>query len=211
MRKILSVLLALCLIVGLTACSGGSSEEAADADNTAETAAEEQTEAPESEESGSGSETLVVYFSATGNTKEVAEKIASVTGADIYEIKAFEEYTEDDLSYNSSTSRTTNEQNDPTCRPAIGSETIDISSYKTVYLGYPIWWGDAPRIMDTFVEAYDFEGKTVIPFCTSDNSGIGNSGKDLETLAGSGTWLEGQRFAAGVSEDEVRAWVEGLE
>ena len=211
MRKKLSVLLVLCIILGLTACSGGNSEEAEDIDNTAETTAEEQTEAPESEESGSGSETLVVYFSATGNTKGVAEKIASITGADTYEIKAAQEYTDADLDWNDDDSRSTHEQNDASARPEIGSETVSLDGYRTIYIGYPIWWGEEPRIMDTFVESYDFDGITMIPFCTSGGSGIGRSGQNLADNAGSGNWIEGDRLDSGISEDELKSWIEGLE
>lgn len=211
MRKKLSVLLVLCLILGLTACSGGNAEETAETDSAAETAAEEQTEAPESEEGSSGSETLVVYFSATGKTKGVAEKIASITGADTYEIKAAQEYTDADLDWNDSDSRSTHEQNDPDARPEIGSDPVSLDGYKTIYIGYPIWWGEEPRIMDTFVESYDFGGITMIPFCTSGGSGIGRSGQNLEGNAGSGNWLEGDRLDSSISEDELKTWVEGLE
>ena len=210
MRKILSLLLALCLILGLTACSGGNSEEAENTDNTAETTAEEQTEAPASEESGSGSKTLVVYFSATGTTKGVAEKIASITGADTYEIKAAQEYTDADLDWHDDNSRTTHEQNDASARPEIGSDKVSLDGYSTIYIGYPIWWGEEPRIMDTFAESYDFNGKTMIPFCTSGGSGIGRSGQNLEEYAGSGNWLEGERLGSNASEDEIREWIEGL-
>ena len=211
MKKIFSILLALCLIIGLTACSGGSTEEAADTDNTTETAAEEQTEETASDESSSGKDTLVVYFSATGNTKGVAEKIASVTGADTYEIKAAQEYTEADLDWHDDDSRSTHEQNDSSARPEIGSDPVSLEGYKTIYIGYPIWWGEEPRIMDTFVESYDFDGITMIPFCTSGGSGIGRSGQNLADNAGSGTWLEGDRLDSGISEDELRTWIEGLE
>ena len=211
MKKLFSILMALCLIIGLTACSGGSTEEAADTDNTAETAAEEQTEETASDESSSGKGTLVVYFSATGNTKGVAEKIASVTGADTYEIKAAQEYTEADLDWHDDDSRSTHEQNDASARPEIGSDPVSLEGYKTIYIGYPIWWGEEPRIMDTFVESYDFDGITMIPFCTSGGSGIGRSGQNLADNAGSGTWLEGDRLDSGISEDELKTWIEGLE
>lgn len=210
MRKIFAVLLALCLILGLAACSGGGSEEAAEAEATAETTTEEQTEAAESDESGSGNETLVVYFSATGTTKGVAEKIASITGGDTYEIEAAQEYTDADLDWNDSDSRTTHEQNDASARPEIGSDPVSLKGYKTIYIGYPIWWGEEPRIMDTFVENYDFDGITMIPFCTSGGSGIGRSGQNLADNAGSGNWLEGTRLDGNASEDELRSWIEGL-
>ena len=207
MRKIFSIFLTLCLIIGLTACSGGNNDEAAETENE-QAAAEEQT--ADDASGNSGNETLVVYFSATGNTKAVAEKIASITGADIYEIKAAQEYTEADLDWNDSDSRTTHEQNDASVRPEIGSDPLSLEGYKTIYIGYPIWWGEEPRIMDTFVESYAFEGITMIPFCTSGGSGIGRSGQNLADNAGSGNWLEGARFSGGASEDDLRAWIEGL-
>ena len=156
------------------------------------------------------SDVLVAFFSATGTTKGVAEKIASVTGGDLYEILAAEPYTADDLNYNDSSSRSTKEQDDKSARPEIGSEEISLEGYTTIYLGFPIWWGEEPRIMDTFVEKYSFEGITVIPFCTSGGSGIGRSGPNMEELAGSGTWLEGRRFDGGVSEEELQSWIEGM-
>lgn len=102
------------------------------------------------------------------------------------------------------------EMDDPDARPEIGSETISMEGYSTVYLGYPIWWGEAPRIMSTFVESHDFDGITVIPFCTSGGSGIGRSGDNLAEQAGNGTWLSGERFNGSVSEPEIQEWIEGL-
>ena len=147
----------------------------------------------------------------TGTTRGVAEKIAAITGADIYEIKAAQEYISEDLNYNDSETRATVEQKDPTVRPEIGSDPVSLDGYTTVYIGYPIWWGEEPRIMDTFVESCNFDGKTVIPFCTSGSSSIGNSGKNLAANAGSGNWLDGQRFSGGTTEDELRGWIEGLQ
>ncbi len=156
------------------------------------------------------SEILVAFFSATGTTKGVAETIASVTGADLYEILAAEPYSDADLNYNDRSSRSTKEQNDKNARPAIGSAELSLDGYTTVYLGFPIWWGEEPRILDTFVEQYSFDGIRVIPFCTSGGSGIGRSGPNMEALAGSGTWLQGKRFGANASEKEIRTWIEGL-
>lgn len=152
--------------------------------------------------------TLVVYFSCTGNTKKVADKIATITNADTYEILAKEEYTSEDLDWHDTNSRTTHEQGDPSVRPEIGSEVISLEGYTTIYLGYPIWWGEEPRILDTFVESYNFDGITIIPFCTSGGSGIGQSEENLKENAGSGNWLEGQRFSSSVSEEELKTWIE---
>ncbi len=209
--KFISALLILSLLV-FAGCSktNDTAEEPAETE-TAQT--EEQEAAPDetaSDDAQSGSDVLVVYFSATGNTKGVAEKIASITGADIYEIKPAQEYTSADLDWNDSDSRTTHEQNDKSARPEIGSDPASLEGYSTIYIGFPIWWGEEPRIMDTFVESYDFDGITMIPFCTSSSSGIGMSGKNLESNAGSGNWLDGERFGGGASEEEVQAWIDGL-
>ena len=140
----------------------------------------------------------------------MAEKIAEIEDADLYEILAAEPYTEEDLNWSDSNSRTTKEQNDESVRPAIASPEIDLSAYSTVFVGYPIWWGEEPRIMDTFAESNDFGDALVIPFCTSSSSGIGRSGKNLADHAGSGNWLEGSRFSGNVSENELRTWIDGL-
>ena len=155
-------------------------------------------------------DTLVIYFSCTGTTKGVAEKLANVTGADLYEIVPAVPYTAEDLNYNDRSTRATSEQDHPDTRPEIGGEDIDLTGYTTVYIGYPIWWGEEPRILCTFVESHDFTDRTVIPFCTSGGSGIGRSGDDLAKLAGTGTWLKGARHSESISESELSAWVEGM-
>lgn len=155
----------------------------------------------------SGNKTLVVFFSATGTTKGVAQNIANATGADTYEILAAQPYTEADLNWNDKSSRSTTEQNDKSVRPEIGSDKLNLDGYSTIYVGYPIWWGEEPRIMDTFVESYVFSGKTMIPFCTSGGSGIGSSGKNLAEIAGTGNWLEGDRLSA---DSDIAAWIKGL-
>lgn len=227
-KTILAVLLLVSMIIGIAGCSntnsnGTSGTQPSETQNTSEAntsnadpekgsddnnAAEKDTKA---EENTAQTKVLVVYFSATGNTKTVAEKIASVTGGDLYEILAAEPYTDADLNYNDSSSRSTSEQNDKNSRPAIGSEDLSLDGYTTIYLGFPIWWGEEPRILDTFVEKYNFEGITVIPFCTSGGSGIGRSGPNMEKLAGSGTWLDGKRFNTSVSEADLKSWIDGLQ
>lgn len=168
-------------------------------------------EEPKTDNASEGKSVLVVYFSATGTTKDVAEKIAAITDADLYEIKAAQEYTEADLDWHDDNSRTTKEQDDKSVRPEIGSDPVTLDGYTTIYIGYPIWWGEEPRIMDTFVESYSFDGVTMIPFCTSSSSGIGRSGTNLAENAGSGNWLDGQRFGAGASESEIQSWIDGLQ
>jgi len=178
-----------------------------------ETVGTDETQKTASPETGgvqNKSKTLVVVFSATGTTKGVAQKIAAIEGADLYEIKAANEYTSADLNWNDRNSRSTKEQNDKKARPQIGSDPVSLEGYSTIYIGFPIWWGEEPRIMDTFVESYDFGGITMIPFCTSSSSGIGRSGKNLEKNAKSGKWLDGRRFSGSVSEKDLESWINGL-
>ena len=156
------------------------------------------------------SDTLVIYFSCTGTTRGVAEKLANVTGADLYEIVHAVPYTDEDLNYNDRSTRATWEQDHPDTRPEIGGDDVDLTGYTTVYIGYPIWWGEEPRILCTFVESHDFTDKTVIPFCTSGGSGMGRSGDDLANLAGTGTWLKGARHSGSISENDLLAWVNAL-
>ena len=197
------VFMAVLLLPALAAFGSSAQTETKETQTAGET--ESESPAP-----GAHSDVLVAYFSATGTTKGVAEKIASVTGGDLYEILAEDPYTAEDLNYNDSSSRSTKEQNDKDVRPEIGSEDLSLEGYTTIYLGFPIWWGEEPRILDTFVEKYSFEGITVIPFCTSGGSGIGRSGPNMEALAGSGTWLEGERFSASVSEADLQSWIDEL-
>lgn len=150
------------------------------------------------------------YFSCTNTTKGVAEHIASVTESGMYRIEPEEPYTSADLNYNNSSSRANREQNDPSARPAIAGSLENLSDYDIVFLGYPIWWGKAPKIIFTFLESYDFAGKTIVPFCTSHSSGIGSSDTDLHALAAQATWMQGRRFGGNASESDVREWIESL-
>lgn len=192
--------------LALAACSHGTGDSSS-------TTSSASSETESSQESASASETkgassIVVYFSATGTTKGIAERLASLTGSDIYEIVPAEPYTTENLDYNDSSSRTTIEQNNASARPALAEDPIDLSDYSTVYLGYPIWWGEAPRIMDTFVESADLSHATVVPFCTSASSSIGSSAKTLESEATGGTWKQGGRIDAAASDDDLKKFIE---
>lgn len=165
-----------------------------------------ETEIPETQ----GSKVLVAYFSATGTTKGVAEHIANGLQADIYEIIPEEPYTDADLDYGDNNSRSTIEMNDASSRPAISGSVENMEQYDVVFIGYPIWWGEAPRIVSTFVESYDFAGKTIVPFCTSGGSGVGSSATNLEQLTSGATWMEGRRLGGSDSQDTVMEWVNGL-
>ena len=232
-RFLTSVIATVVLMLGLTACGGKTADTGTQnsaqnvetpTENNESPAADDRTEADmteantdvsgetaEQEQTGLGKDTLVVVFFFFFTTKGVAEKIASITGADLYEIIPKEPYSDADLDWHDRDSRTTIEQNDDSVRPAIGSETISVDGYKTIYIGYPIWWGEEPRIMDTFVESYSFDGITMIPFCTSGGSGIGRSGKNLAEHAGSGNWLDGDRLQGNASEEDLQSWIDGLQ
>lgn len=153
---------------------------------------------------------LVAYFSATGTTRPLAEYAAEHLDAEIYEIIPQEPYTEEDLAYYTDC-RADREQNDPSARPAISGSVENMGQYDVVFLGYPIWHGQAPRIISTFLESYDFAGKTIVPFCTSGSSPIGSSATNLHNLASGATWLDGKRFGSGTSSEDIRAWVDRLD
>ena len=228
-KILLSIITGTCL-VSFTACGSSDSnnqssqqvtttqqEQTTDTTTTATTKEDKTTpevtvennataEATDSTESN----TLVVYFSRTGNTEKIAEYLINITNADSYVIEAAVPYTDEDIEYNNASCRANQEQNDKNVRPEISNPIASIDSYDTIFLGYPIWWGQEPRIIDTFLENYDFSDKTVIPFCTSGSSGISTSEKNISELVTIGTQLEGRRFPAGASEDEVKEWYDTL-
>ena len=223
MKKLTALLLSVVLVLSLAAC--GSANKPASSTTQPETSA--PTEQPATEPSGSSStaptesepetqpetgKTLVVYYSASGNTERVAKDIAEAAGADLFEIVPSELYTSDDLNWTNPNSRVSREHDDESLRdvPLTTTEVSDWDSYDTVFIGYPIWWGIAAWPVDTFVKNNDFTGKTVIPFATSSSSGMGQSGSLLADMAGTGDWQEGQRFSSGVSSDDVQSWVNGL-
>ena len=168
--------------------------------------------APDSSEPTGDGNVLVVYYSASGNTEAVAGYIAEATGGDLFAITPAEPYTSDDLNWTDENSRVSREYADESLRDVelTTAEVENWDSYDTVFIGYPIWWGIAAWPTDSFVEANDFTGKTVIPFCTSSSSGLGQSGELLAELSGTGEWLEGERFRSGVSQEDVNEWVDSL-
>ena len=220
-KKCFALLFALILAFSLGACAQGEPTDTAapvESPSPSEGAAspspiqEAVSPSPSpSPEATPGSQILVAYFSATGNTAGIAAQLQTILGADLYEIVPEIPYTQEDLAYNNDDCRANQEQNDPDARPAIASEPVDMTAYDIVFLGYPIWWGQAPKIISTFLEQYDLSGKTIIPFCTSgSSSSIGSSASNLQGLAPEATWLEGQRFAAGTPAEDIAAWTETL-
>lgn len=201
MRKTMGFIIALAAAGLLAGCSGGG----------AASAEQGETALPETEDSAG--KTLVVYYSASGNTEQVAGYIAEAAGGDLFELEPVEPYTSADLNWSGDNSRVTVEHENPDQREVeLVKDTVeDWESYDTVFIGYPIWWGIAAWPVDGFVKVNDFTGKTVIPFCTSSSSGLGESGALLAELAGTGDWMEGMRFRSSVSEADVTEWVEGLE
>lgn len=218
MKKLTALLLSVVLVLSLAAC--GSANKPASSTTQPETSA--STEQPESSSTAPAEsepetqpetgKTLVVYYSASGNTERVAKDIAEAAGADLFEIVPTEVYTSEDLNWTNSDSRVSREHDDESLRdvPLTTTEVPDWDSYDTVFIGYPIWWGIAAWPVDTLVKNNDFTGKTVIPFATSSSSGMGQSGSLLADMAGTGEWQEGQRFSSGVSSDDVQSWVNGL-
>ena len=220
MKKIISMFLvsvaAISLLVGCGS-SGNNREE----ESTQQTVQEKETNDTTQDQrnteavSDTGSEngkTLIVYYSAIGSTKAVANTIAETTRGDLFELEPVEPYSNEDLDWTDESSRVSREYENEDERDVelVSTEVGDWESYDTVFIGYPIWWAIAAWPVNDFVEANDFTGKTVIPFCTSATSGIGESGELLADLAGTGDWQEGQRFRSGADDKEIQEWVESL-
>lgn len=239
MKRTLSLWLALTLMFALTACGSNTESGAAFDPETSgsvsasvppESPSASQPESPAPAQSSPASQRsdsapvesegpeetgktkiLIAYFSATNNTEDIANHIKNILGdnADLYEIVPEILYTSADLNYNTDF-RANREQNDASARPAISGGVESMEDYDVIFLGYPIWWGQAPKIISTFLESYDLSGKTIVPFCTSASSPLGSSAAKLQDLTGSATWLEGQRFSGGASRSTVESWVNGL-
>ncbi len=236
MKKITVILLSVMIVLSLAACVGRnesagapSADDPQDGTNEASTPdasqlpsrtemdeeQSDETSVSSSTESKPGSEPegskiLVAYFSVTNNTEGVAQKLADGLDADIYEIVPEQPYTDEDIDYGNSGSRTSLEMEDPDSRPPISGSVENMEQYDIVFIGYPIWWGEAPRIMSTFIECYDFSCKTIAAFCTSGGSGFGSSDSALRASASEATWLDGHRFSAGASAEDVMEWTNSL-
>ena len=209
MKKLTALLLSLALVLSLAAC--GSTTPEAPKDNT-QLPAETPTQEPAAPEEPQTGKILVVYYSASGHTRQVAQAIADAAGADLFEVIPTEVYTSDDLNWRDSSSRVNREHENEALRN-ISLTTTSVENwdkYDTVFIGYPIWWGIAAWPVNGFVTANDFTGKTVIPFATSTSSGMGESGTLLADMAKGGDWQEGQRFSSGASTADVQDWVSGL-
>lgn len=227
MKRTLSLFLTMALMLTLAACGskGGqdsTSSSPAPEGNTPTSTAPEIPPANQPEDTAptedqppegtddSGKKVLIAYFSATNNTENIANHLNEILDADLYEIVPEQPYTADDLNYNDSSSRSSQEMNDPDSRPVISGSVENMEQYDVIFLGYPIWWGEAPRIINTFLESYDLSGKTIAPFCTSASSPMGSSATKLQDLTDSATWLEGRRFSGGATVSDVQSWVDSL-
>lgn len=209
MKRLTALLLSVVLVLSLAACGSANKPASSTTQPESSSTAPAESEPETQPETG---KTLVVYYSASGNTERVAKDIAEAAGADLFEIVPTEVYTSEELNWTNPDSRVSREHDDESLRdvPLTTTEVPDWDSYDTVFIGYPIWWGIAAWPVDTFVKNNDFTGKTVIPFATSSSSGMGQSGSLLADMAGTGEWQEGQRFSSGVSSDDVQSWVNGL-
>lgn len=235
MKKIMLIIITAFGILGLTGCGNTQTSDSVLSDNRTSQFAAQQTDfteevteegksetdnsdktsipetVPETKEISDSTEkgTLVVYFSRTGTTRQIAEYIIDFTGADSFEIKAAVSYTDEDINYSNSSCRANKEQNDKSVRPEITDTIENIDQYDTIFLGYPIWWGEEPRIIDTFLESYDFSDKTVIPFCTSASSGISTSERNIKNLDVSyRELLNGRRFSTDSTKEDVFDWLD---
>ncbi len=224
MKRIFALLTGMTLVCALAACGGTQALSGPEQLQTSQGTSDPESAGPsslvpvsnvpamsEDAAADEGHRVLVAYFSATGNTEGVAQNLQAVLDADLFEIVPEVPYTGEDLDYSNDSCRANQEQNDPTARPTISGTLENPENYDVVFLGYPIWWGRAPKIAYTFLERYDFGEAAIVPFCTSGSSGIDGSLDDLQALTASARWLEGHRFNSGASQDEVAQWVNSLD
>lgn len=230
MRKITALLLAVVMILSMSACGSTNSNTSNSTENNTQAQSTESNDqatspAPETTEPVSGNadntshkaseltgKAIVVYYSASGNTGRVAEIVADELVADTFEVIPAEVYSDDDLNWRDRDSRVCREHDDASLQDIalVSTEVPDWSEYDVILFGYPIWWREASWVVNNFIKNNDFSGKTVVPFCTSTSSGLGSSGTNLAQMAGTGNWIEGQRFSENASEESIREWVRGL-
>ncbi len=225
MKKIIPILLSILMVLSLAACAGNNNPSESSTQDSTPTAStnENKTEPSNTSESGAtdsqpdnsqpddteaGKKVLVAYFSATGTTKKLAEYAADAIDAELYEIVPQQPYTSADLDYGDKNSRSTKEMNDPNSRPEINGSVENMADYDIVFIGYPIWWGEAPRIVSTFMDSYDFSGKTVVTFSTSASSG--HNDRSIQSLATDANWITGARLKSNSSRDDMVEWINGL-
>lgn len=225
MKKIIPILLSILMVLSLVACAGNNNPSESSTQDSTPTAStnENKTEPSNTSESGAtdsqpdnsqpddteaGKKVLVAYFSATGTTKKLAEYAADAMDADLYEIVPQKPYTDDDLDYGDKNSRSTKEMDDPNSRPEINGSVENMADYDIIFIGFPIWWGEAPRIISTFMESYDFSGKTVVTFSTS--GGSGHNDRSIQSLATGTNWITGTRLKSNSSRDDIVEWINGL-
>lgn len=224
MKKIFSIFVICMMLICLTACGSTGGEPSSPSQFTVSASpSASPSEAPQQPDASSSaapsavqpseasSRELVVYFSATGNTQQVAQMLGEMRGADIYEIVPQQPYTEEDLDYNDDSCRANIEQNDQTARPAISGSIENIDDYDVIYVGFPIWWGSLPKILYTFFDAYDLSGKVIAPFCTSGSSGISSAADEIERLEPSATVVQGMRVDTSHIEDDLTQWLESID
>ena len=211
-KKVITLIVVIILLVIIGAVVYFVNQNSTEENNTNQENLAGQTE-ENTDTQAEGGKTLIVYYSAQGHTEEVAQKMAENLGADTFEIIPVDEYTTEDLDWTDDNSRVTREHEDESLQNVeLVSTTVDNwEEYDTVLIGYPIWWGVAAWPVDTFVKANDFNGKTVIPFCTSSSSGLGESGDLLEEEANGGNWLEGQRFRSNPSDSDIKSFTDSLQ
>lgn len=226
MKKIIPILLSILMVLSLVACAGNSNNpsESSTQDSTPTASTNENKTKPSNtsvneptdsqpdnsqpDDTKAGKKVLVAYFSATGTTKKLAEYAADAIDAELYEIVPQQPYTSADLDYGDKNSRSTKEMNDPDSRPEINGSVENMADYDIVFIGYPIWWGEAPRIVSTFMESYDFSGKTIVTFSTS--GGSGHNDRSIQSLATGTNWITGTRLKSNFSRNDMVEWINGL-
>ena len=204
MKRICLLALSIIMLLSMAGCGSSGASDGGKKETGEKTSAPAQTSKLQTERG----KALVVYFSCTGNTKRAAQYASDILGADLYEITPEVPYTSNDLNYHDETTRATVEQKDSSVRPAIVGDVADFDQYDTVVPAFPIWWGQEPRILDTFMESHDFEGKTIVPMCTSNSSDMGSSANYLKAVTkGSAKWLQGKRFPVNVAKEDIHSWL----